>query len=169
MTHGVWRLELAVQGDGWPKAVGKVVEAALRLGLDAADRPIRFGLQPVLELGLALTHDVRIRELNREHRGIDEPTDVLSFSQVEGSAGFVPAPSGRLALGDVIVSLDTARCQAAELGHGLDQELCLLAAHGALHLLGWDHQTDAQAERMNALTRAALAAGGLPGDDVRLR
>src|SRR5690348_10744768 len=126
MTHGVWRLELAVQGDGWPKAVGKVVEAAVRLGLDAADRPIRFGLQPVLELGLALTHDVRIRELNREHRGIDEPTDVLSFSQVEGSAGFVPAPSGRLALGDVIVSLDTARCQAAELGHGLDQELCLL-------------------------------------------
>ena len=163
-----WRLDLLVEGEAWPSAVEAVVQAAVTLGLEADDKPISFGLQPVLELGLALTDDDRIHELNRQHRGIDAATDVLSFSQVEGSAGFVPAPSGWLALGDVIVSLDTARRQAADLGHELDYELCLLAAHGALHLLGWDHQNDAEAERMNALTRAALAAGGLSGEDARL-
>lgn len=158
MDTGRWTLQPAIEGAGWPPALAAVLEAAIRLGVEAPDRPIPFGLQPVLELALLLVTDTRIRELNREHRGIDGPTDVLSFSQIEGSGGFVAAPSGRLALGDVVVSLDTARRQAAEFGHELDYELCLLAAHGALHLLGYDHQTDEDLARMNALTREALAS-----------
>jgi probable rRNA maturation factor len=144
-----------------PEVVCRALEEAARLGIEAPDRPIAFGVQPVLEVNLALVDDARIHELNRVYRGIDRPTDVLSFSQIEGPSEFVPAPSGRLALGDVIVSLETAQRQAADLGHSLDYELCLLAAHGALHLLGYDHQTDEEAARMNDLTRTALARAGI--------
>jgi len=135
-----------------------VLERAVRLGIEAPDRPVAFGVQPVLELNLLLTDDKRIHELNRVYRGIDQPTDVLSFSQIEGNREFVPAPSGRLALGDVIVSVETARRQAAEQGHALDAELRHLAVHGALHLLGYDHETDEDEARMDHLAQQALAS-----------
>ena len=107
----------------------------------------------MLEVGLTLTTDERIQDLNRDHRGLDKPTDVLSFSQIEGSAGFVPPPNGVLILGDIVISVETARRQAK--GQLLD-ELRLLAVHGTLHLLGYDHERDQDEARMNALTRQAL-------------
>lgn len=143
-----------------PPLLRAALEAAIRLGLDAPERPLALGLQPVLEVNLLLTDDARIRQLNRDYRGLDRPTDVLSFSQIEqidGEAGFVPAPSGRLVLGDVIVSIETARRQAADQGHGLEAEVRHLAVHGALHLLGYDHQTDEEEARMNRLAQQALA------------
>jgi probable rRNA maturation factor len=136
--------------------VRKAIAAAVTLGLADHERPIPFGLQPVLEVNLVLTGDARIHELNRDYRGMDKPTDVLSFSQIEGVGGFVAAPSGRLALGDVVISVDTAARQAAEQGHSLQAELNHLAVHGALHLLGYDHEVDGDEAHMNEVARQAL-------------
>lgn len=84
-----------------------------------------------------MTDDSEIHQLNREYRGVDRPTDVLSFSQQEG--GF-PSVAPDL-LGDVVISVDAAKKQAGEQGHSLEEELFILLAHGILHLLGYDHET----------------------------
>ena len=98
------------------------------------------------EISIVLTDDKRIQELNREYRKADRPTDVLAFSQLEGEAAAIPAE--RVALGDVVISVDTAERQAAEQGHALENELDLLIIHGVLHLLGYDDETEADAAEM---------------------
>ncbi len=88
------------------------------------------------ELSLALVDDVQMRELNRDHRSIDRPTDVLSFSLLSGEhAEF----RGAL-LGDVVISLETARRQARQRHRSFDEEVTRLLIHGALHLVGHDHE-----------------------------
>jgi probable rRNA maturation factor len=85
-------------------------------------------------LALCLVSDRRMRAYNRVYRGTDAPTDVLSF----------PAPrlAGGAPLGDIVIAVPTAARQARRAGHGLARELRLLALHGYLHLLGYDHETD---------------------------
>ncbi len=101
------------------------------------------------ELSISLVGDAEIRELNRDHRGRDRATDVLSFSLVEGDhADF----RGNL-LGDVVISLDTARRQARARKRGLDEEAARLMIHGVLHLLGHDHEADDDYRRMRAEER----------------
>jgi len=107
------------------------------------------------ELSVLLTDDVHIEELNRRHRKKAKPTDVLAFPMDE--AGPSPNGSTRL-LGDVVISLDTARRQARERGHGLVAEVTQLLAHGLLHLLGYDHRTDAEERTMNAAAERLAAA-----------
>lgn len=92
---------------------------------------------PAKDLSVLLTDDSEIHQLNREYRGVDRPTDVLSFSQQEGEFPSI-APD---LLGDVVISLETAKKQAVEQGHSLEEELFILLAHGILHLLGYDHET----------------------------
>jgi probable rRNA maturation factor len=96
------------------------------------------------ELSVVLCDDAFIRELNREYRGIDRPTDVLSFPQDEADQ---PAAGARM-LGDVVISLDTAARQAKERRSGTADEVTALLVHGVLHLLGWDHETPADAQAM---------------------
>jgi probable rRNA maturation factor len=115
------------------------------------------------ELSLLLVSDAVMRRLNREWRGKDHPTDVLSFAQAEGSGG---APAGLL--GDVVISIDTARRQAAERAASLGSELDRLLIHGVLHLLGYDHErSPAEARRMQrrerALARRLRGQGGRDG------
>ena len=86
------------------------------------------------EVEVILCNDEEIRRLNREHRGIDRPTDVLSFP-LEQSFDQTP-------LGSVVLSVDRAREVAEREGHSVDEELALLLIHGTLHLLGYDHETD---------------------------
>ncbi len=93
-----------------------------------------------------------MRELNRDYRGISKPTDVLSFSPREGEG-----PDRGLPLGDVVISVETAARQAEELGHDFDREVERLLVHGLLHLLGHDHQTDADRKRMRARERRILS------------
>ena len=88
------------------------------------------------EVHLVLTEDRTIRELNHRFRGIDRATDVLSFPDGD------TLPSGRPFLGEIVISVDRARRQAEELGHDEVCELCELALHGTLHLLGYDHERD---------------------------
>ena len=88
------------------------------------------------ELSILFVSDKKIQKLNKEYRGIDRPTDVLSFSMEEGEGGGV----NPWLLGDVIISLETAVRQAEEKGHSLEKEVLILLVHGILHLLGYDHE-----------------------------
>jgi probable rRNA maturation factor len=101
------------------------------------------------ELSIALVDDAAIRELNGQYRGKLRPTDVLSFSLVEGEFA---DRRGKL-LGDVVISVDTAARQARERRRGLDDTIAKLLVHGVLHLLGHDHEEDDEARRMLAEER----------------
>jgi probable rRNA maturation factor len=103
------------------------------------------------EISILFIGDQGIRELNHQFRGIDRPTDVLSFPQIlEGELEIPGAP----VLGDVAISLETARSQSEEHGLSLEEELTLLLIHGILHLLGYDHEiSDQEEEKMRSKTR----------------
>lgn len=90
-----------------------------------------------------MSDDAQLNELNRQFRGVDAPTDVLSFED-----GEIDPDSGRPYLGDVIISVSRAEAQAAAGGHALVDELQLLTIHGVLHLLGYDHADDAEKVQM---------------------
>lgn len=99
----------------------------------------------VTELSILLIGDRAMRALNRDFRGKDKPTDVLSFSQLEGENG-IPSPT----LGDLVISVDTTKRQAKEYGVTFERELLRLMVHGILHLHGYDHEgvSKAEAQRM---------------------
>jgi probable rRNA maturation factor len=126
---------------------------------DAAAILAALGLDGA-ELSVVLCDDATIWPLNRDWRGKDRPTDVLAFAQREG----VAVPGGDQVLGDVVISVETARRQAAERGHSVGREVRVLLVHGICHLVGYDHEDDADAEVMEAKERELLAAlGGATG------
>jgi len=99
--------------------------------------------------------------LNRYHRGIDQPTDVLSFSQLEGEE-LSALPAGEpILLGDIVLSLERCAEQATDYGHSFERELGFLIAHGVLHLLGYDHQSAEEEAVMMAKTEEVLGGLGL--------
>lgn len=110
------------------------------------------------QLTVVITDNVGIQELNRDFLGLDEPTDVLSFSAQGDDSPFVAAPEARAYLGDIIISYPYALAQARELGHPVSEELDLLVTHGILHLLGYDHATDDELAAMWARQDEILAA-----------
>lgn len=134
-------------------------------GLSAAlDRAVvaglaREGLDPSgVEVSVALVDDERIRGLNKEFRAKDAPTDVLSFSMDDQDV-----PEGEAILGDIVISLETAARESGEMG-GFTRCVAFLAIHGLLHLLGYDHDNDEDAEEMEAREREILAGLALPVD-----
>jgi probable rRNA maturation factor len=115
-------------------------------------------------LSVSLVHDREIQVLNKEHRGKDKPTDVLSFPLYDdGADGERGQPHGpeRL-LGDVVISVDTARRQAAEYDAPLQNELYRLLIHGILHVLGHDHEQPEERAAMEAEERRLASAIGMP-------
>ena len=104
------------------------------------------------ELGLVITGQAKIQELNLVHLGEDRPTDVLSFPMLpeseEDRAGFVVPPDGISHLGEVIISYPQAVIQAEERGHHVEREVATLVVHGVLHLLGHDHAEPEEQRRM---------------------
>ena len=112
-------------------------------------------------LTLILVDDDEIREINRRHRQIDRPTDVLSFPLIDGTDGFALPPGAPRELGDVVVSYPRAVAQAEEYGHSVERELAYLVVHGVLHILGHDHEIPAEQAVMRAREEAALGAVGL--------
>jgi probable rRNA maturation factor len=98
-----------------------------------------LGLSKV-ELSIALVSDVQIKRLNKRYRNKDKPTDVLSFPIGEKVEDW-------LILGDIVISVDTAKRQAKELGHSLEEELKRLLVHGLVHLLGYDHELGGEEEK----------------------
>lgn len=101
------------------------------------------------ELSLALIDDAEMQELNSGYRGLDRPTDVLSFSLVDGEG----AEHRRGLLGDVVISVETAASQARARHRALDEEVTRLLIHGVLHLIGHDHEEDDEARVMRGEER----------------
>ena len=149
MTRGDPAVGVSMRGRRAPALAARLGRSARRL-LRALD--LRHG-----ELSLLLVSDGEMRRLNRRWRGRDRPTDVLAFAQAEGPGG---APDGML--GDVVISVDTARRQAAERGETLGREAERLLVHGVLHLLGYDHErSTAEARRMQRREQALARVLGV--------
>ena len=107
------------------------------------------GVSGPIELSLLITDDEGIRVLNRQYRGIDAPTDVLSFSLLpENGDRLAPSPDGVLRLGDIVLSYERILAQAEEFGHSPREEMGLLFVHGLLHILGYDHEQEDAAREM---------------------
>ncbi len=110
-------------------------------------------------VSVRVTGDTEMQELNRTYRGVDRPTDVLSFAFAEGEPTPLP-PDLPVQLGEVAVDCEFAQRQAEELGHSLDMEMAWLVVHGTLQLLGYHHATEVEAEHMERLETSALRALG---------
>jgi probable rRNA maturation factor len=124
-----------------------------------ADVPVA----PGYEVSLRLTADPDIQALNAQYRKLDRPTDVLAFAALEVDSPHLEEmlSSQPLYLGDIAISIDTAQRQALQQGHSLKTELAWLAAHGFLHLLGWDHPDEESLSQMLAQQETLLRAIGL--------
>lgn len=114
------------------------------------------------EVDVTIVDDEEIHALNREYRGMDKPTDVLSFAldedcEYEDEPELIGGPEEHL-FGDIIISAETALRQAEEYGHGLEREMTYLAVHGMFHLLGYDHMTEEDKAEMRAKEEEALRA-----------
>src|SRR5262249_12330194 len=114
------------------------------------------------EISLVLADDALLHRLNREWRGADKPTNVLSFPAQDFAADAPrPLPDGSLPLGDVVLAFETVECEATAQGKRLADHASHLIVHGVLHLLGYDHVVEAEADRMEALERAVLTRLGI--------
>lgn len=126
------------------------------------------GVDQGCEVNVMLTDDGGIQRINRTMRGVDAPTDVLSFPMFDMPAGSLPTPlwsdpdTGLIPLGDMCISLERARAQAEEYGHSLEREVSYLAVHSVLHLLGYDHMDEGpQKAQMREREEAILGQMGI--------
>ncbi len=123
------------------------------------------GVTPPYEVSLVFTDSETVQSLNRDYRGVDEPTDVLAFymlPQKEADSSFAVPPDGVTRLGEVIISYPQAVEQAREQGHSIERELALLIIHGILHLLGYDHEQPEEEKRMRGREEDLLEKCLLP-------
>jgi probable rRNA maturation factor len=117
------------------------------------------GVAPPYEVSLVFTDSETVKQLNRDYRGIDEPTDVLAFymlPQKKADSSFALPPDGVTRLGEVIISYHQATEQAKEQGHSPERELALLIIHGILHLLDYDHEEPEEESEMREKERELL-------------
>jgi probable rRNA maturation factor len=145
-------VEIAVESEAWQQMSG--AERTVRQAIEAA---VSDAGPASAEVGVVLTDDARIRDLNRTWLGNNKATNVLSFPAPDASP-----PSDTKFLGDVVFALETIRREAEDEQKLFDSHLAHLAIHGALHLLGFDHASDQDAEVMEARERQILARLGIP-------
>lgn len=106
------------------------------------------GITANAEVSLTVVNDEEIRALNKEYRGKDSATDVLSFPMGENGEFDVNPETNRIMLGDIVISAERARQQAEEYGHSFKREMCFLATHSMFHLLGYDHEVSKEEEEI---------------------
>jgi probable rRNA maturation factor len=157
-NHSPPATEVLVVADCWeaePEA-----EAVVMRAIDAAASMVDADTGDA-ELAVMLTDDAGIRTLNTNWRGIDKPTNVLSFPALQPPGGHEPDDAPRM-LGDIAIAFETMRREADEEQKPFDHHLSHLAVHGFLHLVGYDHENDGEAEAMESLERDILALLGIP-------
>jgi probable rRNA maturation factor len=166
-----WRIDITIRGGIDPIVRLSRLARAMASALDASDAP-----SPA-SIGLILSDDMELAELNRTHMGVDGPTDVLSFPMLPAASfrassaspdplpPFALPPGRRVHVGDIVVSVERAAEQAAagrggqtgDVRWSPGDELRLLVTHGTLHLCGWDHAEPAEEAEMRALEQRLLA------------
>ena len=123
------------------------------------------------EVNVLVTDDAAIHEINLDMRNVDRPTDVLSFPMFDLTPGEKPGEedadpdTGLVPLGDMVLSLERAQAQAEEFGHSVEREVCYLAVHSVLHLLGYDHMDEGEMKaQMRGREEDILSALGITRD-----
>jgi probable rRNA maturation factor len=150
--------EVIVVADGWRSEPD--AEAAIHRAIATAAEVVDADIGEA-ELAVMLTDDAGIRTLNSNWRGIDKPTNVLSFPALPPTGAAGPDEAPRM-LGDIAIAYETTRKEADDEQKPFDHHLSHLAVHGFLHLIGYDHETDGEAEAMEALEQEILARLGIP-------
>lgn len=150
--------EVLVVADCWqsePEA-DAVIQRAIAAAADAIDDDVAEA-----EIAVMLTDDAGIRTLNSNWRGIDKPTNVLSFPALQPEGARKPGEAPRM-LGDIAIAYETTKREADAEGKPFEHHLSHLAIHGFLHLIGYDHENDADAEEMESLETEILEQLGIP-------
>jgi probable rRNA maturation factor len=167
------KVDVILEDPAWLKALALADEALLArrlrlwarraLAIALADR--WKGSTVGLDCCVVLSSDAKVRQLNRDYRGKDKPTNVLSFAALDSGK---PPRNQVWPLGDIILALGTCRKEARGQGKTLERHLAHLVIHGVLHLLGYDHEMEAEAERMEGLEIAALGRLGIDNPYVTM-
>ncbi len=150
--------EVLVVAECWQTEPG--AEAVIHRAVAAAAEMVDAGIGEA-ELAVMLTDDAGIRTLNSNWRGIDKPTNVLSFPALPPTGPAGPDDAPRM-LGDIAIAYETTRKEADDEQKPFDHHLSHLAVHGFLHLIGYDHESDGDAETMETLEQEILAQLGIP-------
>jgi probable rRNA maturation factor len=147
------QIDIAIEAEGWPPEAEllAMAETAFAATVEVADLEREFAVS------LLFAGDAALRDLNREWRGQDKPTNVLSFPAPD-----MPSPDGPPFFGDIALALETVKREAGEQGKPFSHHLTHLLVHGLLHLAGHDHEDDGEAEEMESLERAVLARLAIP-------
>ncbi len=151
---------------GWPAGDWQArAERAVEIAVAHSRHAALGSALPVVEVSVRLADDAEVQALNRDYRGKDKPTNVLSFPQLDEAAieaaAMGSADGPELLLGDIILGLETCAAEAAGRRIALGDHVSHLIVHGSLHLLGYDHIDDDEADAMEAIERQALDAIGI--------
>ena len=153
-------------GPGWDDedSWADLARRAVRAGLSVSPFANLIDKKVSVEVAVKLSDDAEVQSLNANYRGKDKPTNVLSFPMVQPDLlqSLENSDDGEALLGDIILARETCAAEAAEKDISLHQHATHLMVHGTLHLLGYDHENEADAERMEDLEVKALASLGLP-------
>ena len=165
-------ISFSLESGDWETAaadVERLTDAAARAAFEAAEKPEILGGDTPVEMSLVLADDALVQTLNRDYRDKDKPTNVLSFALLddlddtdESTDDVLARDEGMpILIGDVILAFETVQREAREQGKSFGNHLTHLVIHGVLHLLGYDHQSDPDADRMERLETSILARMGI--------
>ena len=159
-------IEVAVDvGQGWDGSTDwtALADGAVRAALRASPHGWMIDQPFAAEVSVKLTDDAEVQALNASYRGKDRPTNVLSFPMVQRDLfdAMSNSDDGEVLLGDIVLARGVCTAEAADKGVAVDTHATHLIVHGLLHLLGYDHEGDGDAETMEAIERAALATLGI--------
>jgi probable rRNA maturation factor len=145
--------------DGWEA----IAERTALSTISATPHADLATIPATVEVSIRLTSDDEVQTLNRQYRQQDKPTNVLSFPMVQPDLidALANTDDGEVLLGDIVLAYETCEREAQERGVPVDDHATHLIVHGVLHLLGYDHMTDADAEQMEAIERDVMASLGL--------
>lgn len=158
-------IETALINEGWPEGADweALAASAVSAAIAATPHAELAAIDADVEIAVRLTGDAEVRTLNRDYRQKDKPTNVLSFPMVQPDLidGLANSDDGEILLGDIVLARETCEREAAERKVEVSAHAAHLIVHGMLHLLGYDHMRDDEAEAMEALERQIMAGLGL--------
>ena len=160
MAHAV-TIDIAALAGDWDATslpLDDIINNAVPAAIMAAAMPDELAGREI-EVSVVLTDDSGVQVLNREYRGKDKPTNVLSFAALDGDDPL--PPEGPVHIGDIILALETLQREAADMEKSLADHFTHLLIHGTLHLLGYDHENDADANIMESLEISILSTFGI--------